>query len=430
MSNAHSRIRRILEPPARLLVGAAKHSHAHRTLASLGGLVLILLAGGGYLLLGALRIDPLHGQFLVRVELAESGGLLPGQDVTLHGVRIGRVAAVDIEANKVVATAEIAEGTRVPDSGPVRVAALSAAGEQYLDFAPVTDRGPYLGDGSRIPIDRTSSPTTLATMLGDLSGTLAQIDPDTITAIEHELGVSAAGPDKLAAIIDGGTFMISTLDSVLPQTVDLLHNSKTVLTTLGDTGPGLDAAAADWAAVMRSIAPKSSGLAHLVDRTPDTLTAMDRIIAENSPTMVQLLANLATVSQMSYLHVPALQEFFFPQQRGGSALDAITSAFHDGGVWALAAIYPHYSCDYAVPRRPGTRPDSPEPYLNAQCTDTDPSVLIRGADNAPRPPGDTTRNPPPGADPHATANPTPPQPFTIPLPYGGPVLPQPPLPYK
>ena len=32
------------------------------------------------------------------------------------------------------------------------------------------------------------------------------------------------------------------------------------------------------------------------------------------------------------------------------------------------------------------------------CRDTDPAVLIRGAKNAPRPAGDDTYGPPPGAD--------------------------------
>ncbi|MFF0499992.1 MCE family protein [Nocardia aobensis] len=423
-----TRFRIALESPARLLVAGVTAAREHRTTISILGLVTILILGGGYLTFGALKINPLHSSYRVDVELAESGGLLPGQDVTLHGVRIGRVTAVTVIANKVVATAEIDDGTNVPDTGPVRVAALSAAGEQYLDFAPTTDHGPYLTDGSLVPLARTSSPTTLATLLGHLSATLAQVDPAKLTAIEHELGVSQDGPDKLAAIIDGGVFMISTLDSVLPQTVDLLRNSKTVLTALGDSGPGLRETAAELAATTKAIAAKSEGLAQLLDHAPETLRTVDAMIAENSPTMVQLLGNLTTVSQMSYLHIPALEEFFFPQQRGGSALDAISSAFHDGGVWALAALYPHSSCDYNLPRRAGTQPDFPEPYLNARCADPDPSALIRGADNAPRPPGDVATSPP-GTDPRATADPTPVGPYTIPTPYGGPSLPHP-LPYK
>jgi hypothetical protein len=56
-------------------------------------------------------------------------------------------------------------------------------------------------------------------------------------------------------------------------------------------------------------------------------------------------------------------------------------------------------------------------------TNPDPSVLVRGARNAPRPPGDDTAGPPPGYDPLARTDPTPVGPNTIPTPYGGPPLP-------
>ena len=72
---------------------------------------------------------------------------------------------------------------------------------------------------------------------------------------------------------------------------------------------------------------------------------------------------------------------------------------------------------------PPSRPDYPEPYLYTYCDNPDPAVLVRGARNAPRPPGDDTAGPPPGANPLATTDPTPSGPLTIPLPYGGPPLP-------
>ncbi|WP_330255243.1 MlaD family protein [Nocardia sp. NBC_00565] len=409
----------LLEPPARALVWATKRLVRFRLLLSGVGLVLTFLAGGGYLLLGTLQINPLESRYRVRVELAQSGGLLPDQDVTLRGVRVGRVQSVDVTGDKVLVVAEIDQRTKIPATGGVRVAALSAAGEQFLDFLPSTDSGRYLSDGELITAERTSTPTTMAEVLGDLNGTLAQIDPAELQAIMGELGVSADGPNKLAAILDGGMFMISTLDSVLPQTVSLLHNSKTVLTTLGEAGTVLGSTGHNLSETMSGVAAMTGGFGTLVDNTPGLLTTADQIIANNSQTMVQLLGNLATVSQMSYLHIPALQEFFFPQQRTGSTLDAVSTAIRDGGVWALASPYPRYACDYNVPRRPGTIPDFPEPYLHARCPNPDPSVLVRGAANAPRPPGDNTATTPPGVDPLATADPTPAGPFTIPTPYGG-----------
>lgn len=416
--------RSVWEGPAALLVGVVRRAHHYRVVVSLLGLFTILGGACGHLLFNTLDIDPLSQPYRVRVELDRSGGLLTGQEVTLRGVRVGRIDSVAVAGEVVVVIAAIDENVRIPTSGQVRAAALSAAGEQYLDFVPAGNDGPYLTDGALITADRTSTPVPMSDMLESLSGTLSQIDPARLAAISRELGVGQAGPDKLAAIIDGGTFLISTLDTTLPHTVNLLRNSRVVLATLHDGQNALRSTSTNLSATLGGVSSMTAGFEQLVAQTPPLLTALDTILAENSPTMVQLLGNLVTVSQVAYSRIPALNEFFFPQQRAGSALDAVTSAFHDGGVWALASIYPRYACDYNVPRRAGSIPDYADPYLHADCTDPDPTLMPRGARNAPRPVDDPVP-PPPVDDPFQTADPSPTGPLTIPTPYGGPYAPVP-----
>jgi virulence factor Mce-like protein len=331
------------------------------------------------------------------------------------------VTSVDLTDDGVVAVASIDSQTKIPQGSEVRVAGLSLAGEQYLDFRPATDDGPYLTDGAVISTRDTSTPVPLSDLMNNLDGMLAQIDPAEVQVIVEELGVGPEAPEKLSDIIDGGTFLISTLDSVLPQTVSVLNTSKVVLNTLAEGSPGLQTTSADLSGLLQSAEEMDAGFRTFVDTAPATLGAIDSIIADNSPTMVQLLGNLATVSQMAYLRVPALQEFFFPTERDGSTLEAIGTAFHDGGIWAYVNLYPRYTCDYDLPRRPPSVPDFPEPYLYTYCNNPDPSVLIRGARNAPRPPGEEGEAVlPPGADPVRTADPTPIGPQSVPLDYGGP----------
>lgn len=413
---------RLLEPPARLLVGTVRTGVRHRRGLSTIALGITLILGIAYLTFGVLGLDPTAEKYTVRVELADSGGLLPGQNVTLRGVPIGRVESVAPTADGLVAVARIDAAYQVPRGGEVRVSALSPAGEQYLDFRPESDTGPFLSDGAVIDQDATSTPVPLYRMLGNLDETLAQIDPAQLAAVVGELGVGPQGPRKLADIIDGGVFLLSTLHEVLPQTVSLLRDSRTVATTFADMSPGLQEAAHDTGAFLGGVAAKDAGLRTLLGSGPGAMHALDAVIADNSPTMVQLLGNLATVAQVSYARLPAFQEFLFPTARDGSTLEAISTVFRDGGLWGMVNIYPRYACDYPQPRGIPTQPDFPEPYLHTYCPNHDPSVLIRGARNAPRPPGDDTAGPPPGADPEARSSPAPTREHTIPLPFGGPEL--------
>ncbi|MBJ8348906.1 MlaD family protein [Antrihabitans sp. YC2-6] len=419
MTNRTTSTRRvgIVERSARGAVGSVGFVRRNRTVLSLGSLLLILVLGIAYLTFGALQQDPFAERIQVHVDLVESGGLLAGQDVTYRGIPVGKVEAVEFTETGVVATASIDSETKIPENSEVRVSGLSAAGEQYLDFRPTSTDGPYLVDGTVIASDRTSVPIGLAKLLLDLKGTGDQIDVPKLQGIIDELRVGPEAPQKLASILDGGVFLISTLDSVLPQTVSMLNSTKVVLGTLSETSVGLTQTAGNLNSLFSAADRMDGGFRRLVDNGSTTMESIDAVIADNSPTMVQLLGNLATVSQVTYLRVPALQELFTPSDRG-STLAAITSIFRDGGLWAIAEPYPRYVCDYDLPRNSAALPLYPEPYLYTYCNNPDPGVLIRGSRNAPRPPGDDTAGPPPGVDPLQTSDPTPIGPNTIPTPTG------------
>ena len=233
--------------------------------------------------------------------------------------------------------------------------------------------------------------------------------------------MSKEGPAKLAAIVDGGTFLLSTLDSVLPQTTSIVKTSRVVLTLASDKNTGLAATATELNHTLSGVARMQVGYRRLTAQTPRTLSAVDNLFADNSDTMVQLLGSMATMSQLLYLRVPALNALF-PDYRG-SVLDAVASSFHDHGVWAIADLYPRYVCDYGTPAHAPSAADYYEPFMYTYCRDDDPAVSIRGAKNAPRPGGDDTAGPPPGADLGRRTDPTPKGRFTIPTPYGGPALP-------
>lgn len=407
----------VADLPARALVGVVRGGRRYRNVVSALALATTALFGATYLVFGALGVDPTAATIAVRVHLTESGGLLPGQDVTLRGVPIGKVAAVDFTADGVVALARLDAEVAVPDDGTVEVTSLSTAGEQFLNFRPLRAGGPYLSDGAEITRERTSVPTPLWRMLGTLDSTLAQVDPARLTAILDELGSGPGGPRKLADILDGGVFLVSTLDAVLPQTVSLIHDSKTVLSTIGAGAPALDRFAADLSTSLRGVEAKAGGYTELLRTVPGTLSAVDTVVADNSTAVVALLANLSTVAAMTTTRVPALQEFFFPTQRAGSTLDALVTVIHDGGFWGLVSLYPRRTCSYDLPRQGPSINNYVEPYLYTYCADNDPSVLVRGANNAPRPPGERIPGPPPpGESPTRTATETPTGPFSLPIP--------------
>src|SRR5690606_34442473 len=144
----------------------------------------------------------------VTVQLDRSGGLQPGNDVTLRGFRVGKVDSIDLidRGQSIAAVATIDSDYRIPVDTTVAVQALSGAGEQYIDFRPNTEEGPYLGDGAVIEFDaeRVKTPTPVWSVLDNSSALISQIDPDKFSVILNELDVAlSGGPDQLRGLING-----------------------------------------------------------------------------------------------------------------------------------------------------------------------------------------------------------------------------------
>ena len=411
-----------LEWSARLVVDLVQALAKRRILVSCVALALTLAAAFAYVAIDGLGVNPARTTISVRVLLPESGGLLANQDVTLRGIPVGRVKFVNLTDKGVEAVAAINADVRIPRDSPVRVSALSGAGEQYLDFRPEHGGGPFLADGTVIGEQQAAIPVSLPRIIDDSHGALAQLDPKKLGALLGELRVGREGPQKLAAIFDGATFLASTLDGVLPQTVSLLRNTRVVLTTLNDVTPGVRRTSVDLQEILWGVNRMDGGFRTLVDRGSGQLADVDNLIADNRENIVQLLGNLTTLSQLLYLRTPALQDLWRPDHE--PLIDRMATVFHDGGIWGVGEFYPKYRCDYNLPRRPPSQADFPEPYRYTSCNTPDPSVLIRGARNAPRPSGDDTAGPPTGYDPLAQTDGTPVYPpYTLPTTYAGPPLP-------
>ncbi|MBS9535689.1 MCE family protein [Mycobacterium sp. M1] len=410
----------MIDATSRVIVNLVRAGHRQKSWLSGIALGLTLVVSIAYLLVGALRVNPTHSTYQITVALPESGGLLTNQDVSVRGVPVGRITALRVTRSGIDAVADIESSVKIPKNSRVRVSGLSAAGEQYIDFEPESGTGPFLTAGSVVSRDQASTPIPISTMLADADGMLAQTDARKLDVIKRELSLTENGPAKLTDLVDGGSFLLSTLDSVLPQTVSLLKNSRIVLTMLSDVNNGMAATADNVGSTLNGINKMIGGYRSLLDATPGALKSVDGLFDDNSDTMVGLLGNMAAASQLLYVRVPALNALF-PNYRG-SALEALGTIIREKGLWATADIYPRYTCDYGTPRRPPSAADFPEPFLYGYCRDDDPSVLIRGARNAPRPPGDDTAGPPPGADLTATTDPTPKGRYSIPTDYGGPAL--------
>lgn len=115
------------------------------------------------------------GRMTVKVELPRTGGLYRFSNVTYRGVQIGKVTDVRATRAGAEATLSLATSPKVPADLQASVLSVSAVGEQYVDLLPRTDSGPYLRDGSVIPMKDTTVPQKVGPMLDQISALLGSI---------------------------------------------------------------------------------------------------------------------------------------------------------------------------------------------------------------------------------------------------------------
>jgi virulence factor Mce-like protein len=368
---------------------------ALRGVATIASVLAMLVVGLAYLLLGVVRWDPFADPVRVSVDLAGSGGLLDRSDVTLRGYPVGRVEAIELRPGGVRVRVALDEGTRIPADTDAVVAALSAAGEQFLDFRPRTDDGPVLADGAVVAEGDTRTPVPFGELITTVDTLTTQLDPAQLAVVVGELSqaLDGAGPD-LARIIDGGRVLVASLDSVLPETVRTLRNGRVVLGSLSDLRDELarvGTAARGFTATLREGDPV---LRDLLATSPDTFALISDVVRVEGPTFGALLGDLATVGEIAADRLPAIGEFLPRLAQVGPAAATVA---RDGTVYTIVDLEPRPLCDYRTEHRPPTIGGKPPPRIHKYCTVEDPLLQQRGSANVPRPPGDTTAGPPEGA---------------------------------
>ncbi|MGV9413969.1 MlaD family protein [Nocardia sp. NPDC003693] len=213
---------------------------------SLALLTVLTLICGSYMAVGVLNMDPRRDTNTVTVLLDTSGGLMKTSEVTLRGLPIGRVRDIGATTQGLAVEVEYDADYRIPAGSPIRIANLSAAGEQFLDFRPEGTAGPFLRDGDTVPRSQVRAASTVGDALAKMDALTAQLDP---ARLEHLATTVATG-------FEGRDAEIANLTQALVSTANLLRDKRDAIArlygnvqTLGDRfdgrAPGLSAAAGD-----------------------------------------------------------------------------------------------------------------------------------------------------------------------------------------
>jgi len=356
---------------------------------------VISVVGIGYVSLRYVGADSLIGlgPYTVKVQMRDSGSIFTDASVSYRGVEIGKVGSMRVTPTGIEVELEIEQDSpKVPVSSTVVIANRSAVGEQYVDLQPSSVAGPYLEEGSMIPVEQVRTPLPVDVLLRDLNALAQSVPlPELRTTVDELYAAfDRAGPD-LQRLLDASNVLIPDAIRNLPQTTQLLRDGRIVLDTQVDTGAQIIQFSRDLQLFTAQLKADDPNLRRLVTAAPPAAAQLEGLIRDVGPDLSRVLRNLLVVTRIQAPRLAGLEQFLvtYPVISAGSpSVVPGDGRVHFGLVLNLAD--PPYCRDgYLQPDagwRPATALDFPPMDVNARCNEDFP-VNPRGAQHAPNPDG-------------------------------------------
>ena len=262
-------------------------------------------------------VDRVLGRGLtVHATLPTSGGLYEGSEVTYRGVKIGKVSAMHATRDGVTLDLALQDGTRLPKDSPMFVHNLSAVGEQYLDFEPPDDQGPYAESGDTLAGTRESLPVDEADLLVELDKFVGSVDKRSLRTVVHELGLMFHDTGvPLEHLNDNGGRFVDEAAAHEQQTISLLDNGMTVLRTQRDNGENIRSFSRDLRLITDSLRTSDGHLRTVLQGTPGTARELDSLLKDLEPTLPVLLGNAVSVNQVVVSHLNGIEQLLVTYPR-------------------------------------------------------------------------------------------------------------------
>lgn len=335
------------------------------------------------------------GQDSMTVDMPTTGGLYENANVTYRGSNVGRVTSVDLTDTGVKARLSVDGDARIPQDTDVAVRSVSAIGEQYVEFLPRTDKGPYLGDGAEIPQDRVTMPADIGPILDKADALLSTVPREKLTTLVDETftAFDGVGPD-LRKLIESSKTLITDAQDSSDATKSLLAELGPLLQTQVISGDDLKSWVHDLAQFTGQVRADDAQVRSVLDHAPDTVLQAQQTFQDVQQTLPLLMANAVTLGKVTYTYNDSIQQMLVVYPALMAALQTLTIYAQNHGNKLPLDFHlelnepPACSVGYLAPdqRRPPNEVDIPVTPDGIYCKlPQDSPIAVRGARNAPCP---------------------------------------------
>ncbi|MDI9882828.1 MCE family protein [Streptomyces sp. HNM0645] len=211
---------------------------------------------------------------------SEAGGLKPGDEVRVAGVKVGKVDEVDLDGDhvKVVFRVRGEPGLGTRTGAAIRVKTI--LGAKYLALRP---EGPgQLRPGSEIPLNRTTPAYDVVTAFSDLTTTTEKVDTERLAAALETISTTFEdSPAEVRESVKGLSRISRTVASRDRALRELLDHAGGVSAVLAERSREFSALVKDGDALFQEISRRRAAIHALLKSSAALGIQLSGLVEDN-----------------------------------------------------------------------------------------------------------------------------------------------------
>ena len=243
---------------------------------------------------------------------ADAGGLVPGNDVKVSGVKVGTVSDVSLQQGRALVTFMVDSAVRLGSDTTAHIRTGTLLGQRVLTLES-TGKGSW-SVSEVLPVSRTGSPYTLTDAFGEFTANTR--DTDT------------------AALSESLNTLSATIDRLAPQLSPTLDGLRRISTALNDRNESLSGLLQSASRVTGILSQRSAQVNTLILNANDLLGVLE----QRRYAIVDLLANTSALSKQLSGLVADNEKELAPALDKLNAVSAILQKNNDNIGKAIAGL--------------------------------------------------------------------------------------------
>jgi virulence factor Mce-like protein len=228
---------------------------------------------------------------------SEAGGLKPGDEVRIAGVKVGKVEEVDLDGDHVKVTFKVKGDPEFGTATGASIRVKTVLGAKYLALHP---KGPgQLKAGSEIPMRRTVAAYDVVQAFSDLTTTTEEVDTERLAkALDTISTTFQDSPAEVRASIKGLSRISRTVASRDKALRELLDHADGVTGVLAERSGDFSALVKDGDKLFKEISKRREAIHNLLKSSAALGIELSGLVEDNEKEIGPALKGLNTFVKM------------------------------------------------------------------------------------------------------------------------------------